>query len=145
MEKELPKTLGAAARQARKALDLTQEDVADRIGVSAEFYARIERGHSLPSVPTFARIAGALGVSADTLIGRHLPAVAHRPSWLPPQAPDSPEIRRIVRRLRRASPAALRLVSLLMKEMERSDAERGDATVPAVPPPSESSPDDADE
>ncbi|MCG8421897.1 MAG: helix-turn-helix domain-containing protein [Proteobacteria bacterium] len=123
MEKELAQSIGQAARQARKSLELTQEDAAERIGVSAEFYARIERGHALPSVPTFARIVAALGVSADTLLGLRPERPERRgdvvPNWTASPPTDSPEVRRLVRRLRRASPATLRLVTLLVKELER--------------------------
>jgi transcriptional regulator with XRE-family HTH domain len=120
MTKELARSIGAAARQARTALELTQEDAAERIEVSVEFYARIERGNSLPSVPTLARIAGVLGVSADALLGRtaYVPGVA--PAWgqvAPPT--DAPELRRVMRMVRRASPGALRLVTVLLKEIER--------------------------
>lgn len=83
MDKQLAKSIGAAARRARKALELTQEDAAERIGVSVEFYARIERGNSLPSVPTFVRIANSLGVSADTLIGRTPAEDSEAPAWRP--------------------------------------------------------------
>lgn len=119
MDKELAKSIGTAARRARKELELTQEDAAERIGVSVEFYARIERGNSLPSVPTFVRIAKSLGVSADVLIGR-IPVERTDASWQPaPQPTEPPEIRRVLRLLRRASPATLRIVTLLVKEMER--------------------------
>ncbi len=124
MDKELAESIGAASREARKALELTQEDAAERIGVSAEFYARIERGNALPSVPTFARIVMALGVSADTLLGfKEEEDDDDRavPGWGKPEPPsDPPEIRRLMRRLRRASPGTLRLVSLLLKELERT-------------------------
>lgn len=126
MEKELAQSIGKAAREARKSLGLTQEDAAERIGVSAEFFARIERGHALPSVPTFAKIAGALGVSADVLLGLQTERSDRRgesmPSWSAAPPPDSPEVRRLVRRLRSASPATLRLVTLLVKELERLGA-----------------------
>lgn len=121
VDKELAECIGAAARGARVALKLTQEDAAERIGVSAEFYARIERGNALPSVPTLARICSALGVSADVLLGRTEVARIKEPppaKWSPAPPSDSPEIRRLVRRLRRASPATLRLVTLLIKELE---------------------------
>jgi transcriptional regulator with XRE-family HTH domain len=122
MNKELAKSIGLAARQARKQLQLTQEDAAERIDVSVEFYARIERGTSLPSILTFARIVSALGVSADALLGRHPAFVQAGPAWTPQQADESPEIRRLVRRLRKANPSALRLVSLLLRELETAPA-----------------------
>ena len=127
MDKELAESIGTAARSARTSLKLTQEDAAERIGVSAEFYARIERGNALPSVPTLARISTSLGVSADGLLGRTapegegrrvpLPVPAQPPALAPPM--DAPELRRLARRLRKASPATLRLVALLVKELER--------------------------
>lgn len=125
MDKELAQSIGVAAREARKALELTQEDAAERIGVSAEFYARIERGNALPSVPTFARISAALGVSADILLGLNKNEEYElnsegQPGWAAAAPPtDSPEIRRLVRRLRKASPTTLRIVTMLVKELER--------------------------
>ena len=121
MKKELAKSIGIAARQARKELELTQEDAAERIGVSVEFYARIERGHSLPSVPTLARIASTLGVSADVLLGREpFRGVDSMPSWQPePALMEKPEIRRVLRLLRRASPTTIRLTSMLIKEIDK--------------------------
>lgn len=121
VDKELAESIGAAAREARQALKLTQEDAAERIGVSAEFYARIERGNALPSVPTLVRICSALGVSADILLGRaEVSRVKDEaPRWPSSPPSDSPEVRRLVRRLRRATPATLRLVTLLIKELER--------------------------
>jgi transcriptional regulator with XRE-family HTH domain len=133
MDKELAKTIGVVARDARKALELTQEDAAERIGVSAEFYARIERGNALPSVPTFARIATALGISADTLLGLQPGDEQERepevqPAWVSASPPaESPEIRRLVRRLRRATPATLRLVTMLVKELERISGGAGES------------------
>lgn len=120
MNKDLAKSIGSAARQARTALELTQEDAAERIEVSVEFYARIERGNSLPSVPTLARLAGVLGVSADALLGRTVFVPGGGPSWMHVAPPaDGPEVRRVMRMLRRASPGTLRLVTMLLKEIER--------------------------
>ena len=122
MNKDLAKCIGNAAREARKRLGLTQEDAAERINVSVEFYARIERGNSLPSIGTFAGIVVALGVNADALLGRQpvqaqLPATP--PAWAPEPPSDGPELRRLTRRLRKASPGTLRLVNQLVKEIDR--------------------------
>jgi transcriptional regulator with XRE-family HTH domain len=128
MNKELAKSIGTAARKARKTLQLTQEDAAERIDVSVEFYARIERGISLPSILTFARIVSTLGVSADALLGRQQPAVVQTGvSWTPAPPDDSQEIRRVVRRLRRAQPGTLRLVNLILKELDSQPPETLDS------------------
>lgn len=119
MNHELAKTIGTAARQARKALRLTQEDAAERIQVSVEFYARIERGTSLPSILTFSRIVAGLGVSADSLLGVHGDIALA--TWIQPPSPtDGPRVARVVRQARKASPAALRIVTALFKELKRN-------------------------
>lgn len=144
MNRELAKSIGTAARQARKALQLTQEDAAERINVSVEFYARIERGTSLPSIVTFARIVSALGVSADAMLGRqHMVAPVHAAgSWAPAPPTDAPEVRRLMRRLRKARNSTLRLVSLLIKELERAPASN-EQEVPECHSASPASPDRA--
>lgn len=67
--KEMAETVGHQAREARKALGLTQEQVADALDVTCHFYGRIERGRTLPSITTLARMSEVLRVSADRLLG----------------------------------------------------------------------------
>lgn len=126
MNKDLSKMIGRAARDARRALQLTQEDAAERINVSVEFYARIERGNSLPSIGTFARMVSALGVSADVLLGNRPTMVQPAPgsslTWSATPPTEGPEMRRLMRRLRKARPATLRLVNMLVKEIESPSA-----------------------
>lgn len=121
MERELAKKIGEAARRARKALGITQEDAADRIGISLEFYSRIERGGTLPSVPTLLRMANALAASADELLGRTETSTFYGVAEPHPAygEDDSPELRRLVRKLRRARPRTLRIVGLVASELER--------------------------
>lgn len=45
----------------RKALNLTQEDMSGRIGISRAAYANIENGKRSPSVSVAKRIAAVLG------------------------------------------------------------------------------------
>jgi transcriptional regulator with XRE-family HTH domain len=122
MDKALAQSIGNAARQARRSLQLTQEDAAERLGVSVEFYSRIERGAALPSLQTFVRMASVLNVSSDVMIGRSTSGERPAPAasgLQPSQREERPEVRRVVRRLRHASPGTLRFVTLLLKEMER--------------------------
>jgi transcriptional regulator with XRE-family HTH domain len=120
MQTDLGKTIGEAARSARAALDLTQADAAERIGISTEFYARIERGGAMPSVPTLAKMAEELEIAVDTLLGRGPGPQPHPSKTLGARLAhknskqDSPELRRLLRRLRVAPQKTLRLVGLLV-------------------------------
>jgi transcriptional regulator with XRE-family HTH domain len=69
MANEFAIVIGRTARQARQALGLTQEQVAEKLGVSVEFCSRIERGIALPSLKTFVQLAQVLRVDANTLLG----------------------------------------------------------------------------
>ncbi|SRR6266568_4372575 len=119
MDTNLAKRIGSAARAARRARSLTQQDAAERIGVSAEFYGRIERGRTLPSVPTLVRIAEALDVPTDALVGR-IGATGVTPPLKPnpESASVPPELRSLLRRLRRVSPRTLRLLGALVAKLE---------------------------
>lgn len=66
---DLRRAIGKRARQARTALEMTQADVAEAVGISPEVYGRLERGLMMPSVPTLTRLARALRVSPDELLG----------------------------------------------------------------------------
>lgn len=120
---QLSATIGTAARQARESMDLTQEDVSDLLGLSAEFYARIERGHGLPSIQTLHKMAVTLHVDADVLLGVK-PAEENERQGIPPSHVanielERPDLRRLVRRLRRASPKTIRVVEKFLRELDR--------------------------
>jgi len=119
MDTDLARKIGSAARAARRARALTQQDAAETIGVSAEFYGRIERGRTLPSVPTLVRIADTLGISTDALLGRDgTQAATSQLAPSPKDASISPELRNLLRRLRRLKPRTLRLVTGLVAALE---------------------------
>jgi transcriptional regulator with XRE-family HTH domain len=122
MDDHLAKTIGSAARSARLARGLTQEDAADAVGVSLEFYARIERGKTLPSVPTLLRIAVALHVSADILLGLDRLPEAGR-AGLRSSDPPAATARKLLRRILRARPSTVRIVTLLLREVDASARE----------------------
>jgi transcriptional regulator with XRE-family HTH domain len=119
MDARLARTIGGAARAARLARGLTQEDAADLVGVSLEFYGRIERGRTLPSVPTLLRVATALQVSADVLLGLDRTPEAARSRPAATSTPDA-ATRKLLRRISRARPSTVRLVNLLLHEVERN-------------------------
>lgn len=55
-------------REARKAKDLTQREMASRLCLSQQAYAKYEVGTAKPNSDTLAQIAGELGVSVDYLL-----------------------------------------------------------------------------
>ncbi|WP_047860271.1 helix-turn-helix transcriptional regulator [Archangium gephyra] len=114
MAKKLATRLGESARAARQRLNLTQEDVAERIGIATEVYGRLERGNMLPSVPTFRKLCAVLGLSADEALGltteNPLPWAPQPPS---PEVSEPAELRRLLRRARQLDRNSLRVLSLV--------------------------------
>jgi ribosome-binding protein aMBF1 (putative translation factor) len=66
--------LGVLVRDARLAADLSQTELAKRVGTSQSAIARLESGGAQPTIATLRRIATALGV--DLVIEFHSPAGA---------------------------------------------------------------------
>jgi transcriptional regulator with XRE-family HTH domain len=62
--------LGREAHRLREALDLTQEELADRAGLHPNYIGRIERGESNVSVKAPFKLARGLGVEPAALFGR---------------------------------------------------------------------------
>lgn len=48
---------------ARKSAGLTQQEVAEKIGVNKGYISRLERGLTVPTISTFYRIVSAMGFS----------------------------------------------------------------------------------
>jgi len=63
VESELTNTL----KLQRARLDLTQAELADRVGVSRRSINSVERGHYVPSTVLALRLARELGVPVETL------------------------------------------------------------------------------
>ena len=87
---------------------MTQAQVAEEIDVTTEFYARMERGTSMPSTATLYRMAVALDVPVDLLIGAVVMELRQEEG---PHVP--PEIRYIAEQVRKHPRMALVIISLL--------------------------------
>lgn len=61
-------SIGERIREARKGLDLTQTQLAERVGLTQSAIANFETGGNGPSVGNLKAMALALGVSTDLLI-----------------------------------------------------------------------------
>jgi transcriptional regulator with XRE-family HTH domain len=87
----LLQTIGENVRKRRRVLGLTQEKLAERAGIGRHFLSDIETGRRHISVPTLIRLAAALNMSADVLLGireraqsgagSDLDALLLRPLW----------------------------------------------------------------
>jgi transcriptional regulator with XRE-family HTH domain len=124
-EPKLAVRIGAAAREARKRAKLTQEDVAERLGIAPEVYGRMERGITTPSVPTLKKICQALGVKASSLLAVETMTLPARSASRQAKQEDSPEIRKLLRRLRTLEKSQLDAIRLVANLMRTEGAKRG--------------------
>ena len=63
--------IGEVIRKYRKERDLTQEEMANRLGVTAPAVNKWENGNSMPDILLLAPIARLLNISLDTLLSFH--------------------------------------------------------------------------
>lgn len=68
MDGELQRTVGRNIRRIRTAGDLSQEDLADRIGHHRTYLGSVERGERNLSLRSLERLAGSLGVDPVDLL-----------------------------------------------------------------------------
>ncbi len=61
--------LGRKIASARRRAGLTQNDLAVRVGVTAQAVSKWEQGRSCPDIAILDEIADALGISLITLLG----------------------------------------------------------------------------
>lgn len=69
-QKELLLVLGERIRERRKALGLTQEQLAEQAGMSVNFLARMEMAGRTPSFDTLVRLSDALKVEVSDLLNK---------------------------------------------------------------------------
>ena len=114
---ELRALIGRRVRARRRALGMTQEQLAKALGLSAEFVARIDRGYCLPSVSTLSKLAIVLQVTTDHLIG-----IDEEEPPMQPVCPDaSRQIDFIVDRVR-GSRELIRILIAVLKYCAHRDA-----------------------
>ncbi len=66
-------SVGARIKQLRYAAGKTQEEMAERLGVSLRNYQRLETGQTNMSLRTIARLAAALEVEPHSLLAQLIP------------------------------------------------------------------------
>lgn len=63
-----PQKIGKKLKEARKKLGLKQSDVADKSGVSPNYYARIERDEENPTLETIEKIVKTLKIKSSDIL-----------------------------------------------------------------------------
>ena len=64
----LKQQLGQRIQTLRKKCKLTQEQLAEKVGIGTTYISDIERGAKFPSLSLFIKIVDALGVSSDYIL-----------------------------------------------------------------------------
>lgn len=122
--KRLWMRIGAACREARHRLGLTQDAVAMSLDISGEFYAKIERGKAGPQVLTLSAIHKVLKIDLNMVLSDEEPAPIPRPA----PAPKSPlselpkDVQLLIVRAMRVPHRSRRFASLLLKELAKRDS-----------------------
>ena len=78
-----PMLVGAKLRERRRHLNLTLQEVADRVGVTKGFLSEIERDRAAPSVATLLKLRDALSLSVATLFHSAIPQVVRHQARVP--------------------------------------------------------------
>ena len=73
MSKDVQRLVGKQVVLLRKERDLTQAQLAERVGVATETVSRLERGVSVPSLKTLEAICNALHVTLEDFFAFELP------------------------------------------------------------------------
>ena len=63
----MEKKVGQRFKQYREQAGLTQEELAEKVGLNSNYISRIERGDSFPRLETFVGLLNALEISADAI------------------------------------------------------------------------------
>ena len=65
---------GQAIQRIRKERGMTQEDLADKSGITSNTVSRIERGLLIPALPTLIDICNTLETGADSILAAYITA-----------------------------------------------------------------------
>ena len=60
--------ISSKLKKVRLSKGMKQTDVAKKAGINSNYYSKVERGEAIPSVITFKKILGALGVNSSEIL-----------------------------------------------------------------------------
>ena len=96
-------TLGEKLQKLRKARGWTQEELAEKVGVSRQSLSKWESDSTLPDTANVIILADLFGVSIDYLLREAVPADASTPA----DAPAAPAVVQLIQPQKKTPPAAL--------------------------------------
>ena len=100
---EFDTEVGARVRVTRKIRGVSQEELANRVGLTFQQIQKYERGANRISASKLKAISEALGVSMSSLLGESEPAAGDRPAdW---SALADPEVAKLVKAYGKLTPA----------------------------------------
>lgn len=99
--------IGQRIRKLRKAQELSQEQLAEQIGISITHMSHIETGNTKLSLPVFVKIANELGVPTDELLHE-------------PQNTREDSIHEIIDLLESCTPQQVRIIGDIAKAARNS-------------------------
>ncbi len=62
------KQIGGNIKEARKKIKLTQFEVAQKVGIHVNYYARIERGEKIPSIDVMETLVKVLKIKSSDIL-----------------------------------------------------------------------------
>lgn len=95
-------TLGATMKNARSAMKLTQEQLAERLGVSARYIMLIENSHKKPSYELLFRIIRELNIQPDLI-------------FYPEKASKDSQIEDLIRMLHNCDERSMKVIRATVK------------------------------
>lgn len=107
-------------RDLRKSRGLTMKDLGRIVGVSESTISLYETGKHEPDIITMGRIADALGVSVDELIGRQISDDDYLMD-LRDSIRKDPNLRTLFDLARKATPSDVRAAAAMLKALDQSD------------------------
>lgn len=64
-EQQIKTSLATNLRKARRTADLTQQEVADKVGTDVTYYAKLERGEAIPSLKMLEKVLRVLNLQSN--------------------------------------------------------------------------------
>ncbi len=69
--------IGQRIRAERKKQNISQEQLAEMVGVGTTHISHLETGNTIPSIKTFIEIINALNISSDEVLRNHIDKAKH--------------------------------------------------------------------